>query len=101
MADEHFNQLKVDVGLVNTIDCTTEESKQFAETEKNGNSLPNDIFRTENGQYVRLVPKVSSDKEELYVLMRLSKDVRFFKILAIIGIVLACAAVVIGLLAAG
>lgn len=101
MGNESFDQLKADVELINLAECNSEESKQFAETEKNGQPLPNDISRTESGQYVRLVPKVSSDKEELYVLMRISKDVRFFKILAIIGIVLACAAVVIGLLAAG
>ena len=99
MENEHLNQLKADVGLLNMTDCTSEENKHFAEMEKNGNPLPDEINRLEDGRYVRCVPKVSSDKEELYVLMRISKDVRFFKILTIIGLVLGGAAVMISLAA--
>lgn len=99
MANEHFNQLKADVGLVKMEECASEESRQFAETENNGQPLPNDICKTESGEYVRLVPKAPPDKEELYVLMRISKDIRFFKILTIIGLVLGCAAFIINLAA--
>lgn len=97
MANENLEQLKVDVGLIKSVQCTPEESSQFAEMERNGQVLPTDINRFESGEYVRLIPKTPSDKEELYVLMRISKDVRFFKILTIIGLVLGCAALIISL----
>lgn len=97
MENEHFEQLKVDVGLVKTVQCTPEERSQFAVMERNGQTLPTDINKFESGEYVRLVSKAPSDKEELYVLMRISKDIRFFKILTVIGLVLGCAAVIISL----
>lgn len=81
MANEHFDQLKVDVGLVKMEECTAKENSDYSEMEKNGHPLPKEVCRTYNGDYCRLLPKVSEDKEELYLLMRISKDLHFIKVL--------------------
>lgn len=97
MANEHFEQLRADVGLVHIVQCTSEESNQFAAMERNAQPLPANVNRFVTGEYVRLVSKAPSGKEELYVLMRMSKDLRFFKKLTILGIVLVCVSLIISL----
>lgn len=103
MAKEHFNQLKADVGLVNMLECTTQENSVFAEMEKNGQALPEDVCRAEyndiHGQpvYYRLLAKAPSDKEELYVLMRISKDLHFIKVLFQVLLVLSIIAIVLNI----
>lgn len=91
MANENLDQLKVDVGLVKLEECTSQENSDYSEMKKNGQPLPDDICKTYNGGYYHLLPKVSEDKEELYLLMRISKDLHFikvlFQVLLVLGIV--------------
>lgn len=87
MAKYNLNQLKADVGLLRLKDCSAEENLQFAEMIKNGQPLPEDTFQAEqrdvNGNltFFRGTLQASSDKEELFVLMRISKDLHFIKVL--------------------
>lgn len=87
VASKHIDELKVDVGLAKLDECTQQENSDFAEMEKSGRPLPEDIrkaaYDNADGQprYYRLLSKVSSDKEELYLLMRISKDLHFIKVL--------------------
>lgn len=104
MEYENFEQLKADVGLVKIEECTQQENADLAEMEQNGQPLPDNIRKTANkgsgGQpcYVRLHSKVSSDKEELYVLMRISKDLHFIKILLGITFTLAIVAFLLSMI---
>lgn len=104
MEYENFDQLKADVGLAKIEECTQQENSDFSEMEQNGQPLPDDIrkmvYKSEGGQsrYARMLPKVPSDKEELYVLMRISKDVRFIKILLGISFTLAVVAILLRML---
>lgn len=95
MEYENFDQLKADVGLAKIEECDQQENSDFAEMEQNGQPLPEDIrkmvYKGAGGKtrYARLLSKVSSDKEELYVLMRISKDLHFIKILLGVSLTLA------------
>ena len=73
MEYENFDQLKADVGLAKIEECSQQENFDFAEMEQNG----------------QLLLKVSSDKEALYVLMRISKDLHFIKVLLVVSLTLA------------
>lgn len=101
MANEYFNQLKVDVGLVKMEECTQQQNSDFAEMEKNGQLLPEDICKASynnavgSSRYYRLLPKAPSDKEELYVMMRISKDLHFIKVLFQVLLILSIVSIVI------
>ncbi len=87
MEYENFDQLKADIGLIKIEECSQQENSEFAETEKNGQPLPENIRKLVNNdkgsqpRYARITANISDDKQELYVLMRISKDLRFIKIL--------------------
>lgn len=97
MAKYSLNQLKADVGLLSLTDCTTEENQRFAEMLKNGEALPEDIYPTENMDakgnraFCRGTLNATPDNEQLFVLMRISKDLHFikvlFQVLLVLGIV--------------
>lgn len=95
MEYENFDQLKADVGLAKIEECSQQENFDFAEMEQNGQLLPEDIrkmvYKGAGGQtcYARLLLKVSSDKEALYVLMRISKYLHFIKVLLVVSLTLA------------
>lgn len=95
MEYENFDQLKSDVGLAKIEECNQQENSDFTEMEQNGQPLPEDIckmvYKGAGGQtrYARLLSKVSSDKEALYVLMRISKDLHFIKVLLGVSLTLA------------
>ena len=103
MARENFNQLRADVGLVDMIECTSQENERFAEMEKNGIALPEDIciaaYDGADGKprYYNCKPKVQSEKEELYVLMRISKDLHFIKVLFQVLLVLSVIALLLAI----
>ncbi|GEM_PF-5257935 len=85
MANDSYNQLRADAGLVDLIECTPQENESFAETEKNGGELPKDVCRTvddgadKKPRYYHCPSKMPPEKEELYVLMRISKDLNIIK----------------------
>ncbi len=103
MAGENFNQLRADVGLVDMIECTSQENERFAEMEKNGEELPKDICKAAydgadgKPRYYNCKPKVQSEKEELYVLMRISKDLHFIKVLFEVLLMLSIISVLLAL----
>lgn len=100
MANDNLDQLKVDVGLVKLEECAPQENSDYSEMKKNGQPLPDDICKTYNGDYCRMLPRVSEDKEELYLLMRISKDLHFlkvlFQVLLVLGILGFVAALIFG-----
>ena len=104
MANENFDQLKVDVGLTQIKECNNEENAKFSEMEKNGEPLPNDIRRLEyvdakmSPCYGRLQSKTDPEQEKLYVLMRISKDLHFIKVLFQVLLVLGILGFVIALI---
>jgi len=102
MSKESFNQLRADVGLIDLIECTQQENEHFAELEKNGGDLPEDICKAVNdggGEpcYYHCHSKAKSEKEELYVLMRISKDLHFIKVLFEVLLVLSIIFVLLAL----
>lgn len=86
MEYEDFDQLKADVGLVKIEECEQRENSEFSEAENNGQPLPENIRKIVSGdkgsqpRYARITPNISTDKEELYVLIRISKDINLIKI---------------------
>lgn len=94
MAKYSLNQLKADVGLLSLKDCSTEENQKFAELLKNGEALPEDIYPTENMDakgnrlFCRGTLNAAPDKEQLFVLMRISKDLHFITVLIQVLLVL-------------
>lgn len=98
MSREHYDQLKFDIGMINLVACTPEENRRFAEMERNSQRLPNDVNRLiGQNNYVRYVSKAPSDKEELYALMRISKDVHFFKKLIILLLILCLITIILNI----
>lgn len=95
MANRDFDQLKVDVGLVKLEDCTPQENSDYSEMKKNGQPLPEDICKAYIDGYCRLLPKVPEEKAELYVLMRISKDLHFIKVLFQVLLVLSIIAFIL------
>lgn len=106
MAKYSLNQLKADVGLLSLKDCTTEENQRFAEMQKNGEALPDDIYPTENMDakgnraFCRGTLNATTDNEQLFVLMRISKDLHFItvliQVLLVIGVLGFLAALIFG-----
>ena len=95
MEYENFDQLKADVGLAKIEECNQQENSNFAEMEQNGQPLPEDIRKmVYNGEirYARLLSNVSSGKEELYVLMKISKDLNLIKIFLGVSLTIAIVA---------
>lgn len=98
MANVNLDQLKVDVGLVKLEECTPQENSEYSEMKKNEQPLPEDICRTSNGGYCRILPNVPEDKAELYLLMRISKDLHFIKVLFAVLLALGIVGVLVTLL---
>lgn len=102
MAKYNLNQLKADVGLLSLKDCSAEENQKFAEVLKNGEALPEDIYPTEimdakgNQAFCRGTLNTATDNEQLFVLMKISKDLHFITVLIQVLLVLG----VMGFLAA-
>lgn len=103
MAKYNLNQLKADVGLLSLKECSAEENLKFAEMVKNGQPLPEDIFQAKdkdvNGNltFFRGTLQVSPDKEELFVLMRISKDLHFIKVLFQVLLILSIVLILINI----
>ena len=104
MAHDSFDQFKVDVGLTRIKECDKEENAKFFEMEKNGEPLPEDIRRLqymgEKGIpcYGRLHAAADPYQEKMYVLMRISKDLHFIKVLFQVLLVLGIFGLVIALI---
>lgn len=106
MAKYSLNQLKADVGLLSLKDCSTEENQRFAELLKNGEALPEDIYPTENMDakgnqvFCRGTLNAAPDNEQLFVLMRISKDLHFItvliQVLLVLGVLGFVAALIFG-----
>ncbi|MDE6733675.1 MAG: hypothetical protein K2J77_12485 [Oscillospiraceae bacterium] len=106
MAKYNLNQLKADVGLLSLKDCSAEENRKFAEMMKNGESLPDDIYATENMDakgnraFCRGTLNATPDNEQLFVLMRISKDLHFItvliQVLLVLGVLGFVAALIFG-----
>ena len=97
MEYENFDQLKADVGLTEIEECSQQENSEFAEMEKNGQPIPENIRKmvskgAGDQRYASITTNVSTDKEKLYVLMKISKDLRIIKILIGVALTLAIVA---------
>ncbi len=104
MASDSYNQLRADVGLVDLTECTPQENERFAEMEKNGGELPKDVCRAaeddadKKPRYYRCTSKTLSEKEELYVLMKISKDLNIIKVILEVSLALSIISIVFAIL---
>lgn len=104
MSNITYNQLKVDVGIDSVTDCTPEENQRFEEMLKNNQPLPDGIIRAEynssDGSYLffHTNPQILPEKEELYVMMKIFKDLHFIKNVVLASLVLSIIAAVVFLI---
>ena len=94
MANNYFDQMRMDVGLLTS--CTAEENARYNELLKNGEPLPEGIFQSADfqGYFYKPNPTVPAGSEQQYTLMRISKDLHFistllkvFLVLGILGMI--------------
>lgn len=93
MANSTYEQLRLDFGLSKTVRCTPKENQEYNEIIQNGQSLPDNLIMEEvNGNkiFYKIIPS-SSENNDQYILMRISRDLHFIKtlsqILLAIGII--------------
>lgn len=92
-----YEQLMIDIGLISTEDCTSKENAQYTQMLKNGEQLPEGIYKTDNIDYssaqrpqvfLKRVSQIPQEKEQTYLLMKIFKDLHFIKVLFQTGVII-------------
>lgn len=93
MAKRSFDRMRLDIGLLTA--CTAEENAQYSELVKNGEELPEGVFPSPDADdgtgFCKPDPTIPDGNEQLYALMRISRDLHFItallKILLVVGVI--------------
>lgn len=100
---KELNDLQYELQLLQRIDCSKEENKKFKELLKQGQELPNGIYRykTENGEELDLFytihkpTELNSEDRMEYILLKqfqqmktIKNCVLFFTVLTVISLVI-------------
>lgn len=99
-----YDQLRVATDLEAQVPCTPEENRRYNELLNNGQPLPNGIVQTYKGEnnssyFAHTQNKMPIEQEQLYILMRISKDVHFIRNVVQAGLILGIIAAAILLIA--
>ncbi len=100
MAEPSYRTLRKLNGLIEYQRCNKEEYQRFAEMLKNGEQLPDGVFKSsEDDLFYHIIELVPPEKEQMYVLMRISKDLHFIstlmKVMLVLGIIATIVALII------
>lgn len=86
-----IEQLKADVGI--SIECSYEKSSKYERMLKNGEQIPSNIERLSGNFYRK--DAIPPDQQQLYLMMRISKDLHFIRVVLQVSIILAVIAAVL------
>ena len=104
MAGPSYDRLRELTDMIETEPCTEEENRRFAEMLKNGEQLPEWVAKSAQDDkiFFHIKELIPPEKEQMYVLMRISKDLHFIStlvgVMLTLGIISALAALLFGLI---